>query len=125
VKPQWVRCKLGKTIEQPCSDVLAHTLEVCKGAHLYNRYLPSKDDHDSWETCTTSAECKTIITTMLTVLSGMDTNMISGNLGWDFGHVLSWVVSKRNFLGCGPVTVRLRGAIRIVTFEEMSLLPIY
>jgi hypothetical protein len=23
VKPQWVCCKLGKTIEQPCSDLLA------------------------------------------------------------------------------------------------------
>jgi hypothetical protein len=35
------------TIEQPCSDVLAHTLEVCKSAHLYNGYPASKDDHDS------------------------------------------------------------------------------
>jgi hypothetical protein len=25
VKPQWVRYKLGKTIEYPCSDFLAHT----------------------------------------------------------------------------------------------------
>jgi hypothetical protein len=28
VKPQWVRCKLDETIEQSCSDFLAHTLEV-------------------------------------------------------------------------------------------------
>jgi hypothetical protein len=26
------------TIEQPCSDVLAHTPEVCKGTHPYNDY---------------------------------------------------------------------------------------
>jgi hypothetical protein len=78
VKPQLVRCKLGKTIEQPCSDVLAHTLEVCKGTRLYNGYPAIKDDRDSWGMCTTSAECKTIITVMLTVMSGMDPHMISG-----------------------------------------------
>jgi hypothetical protein len=38
VKPQWVRYKLDETIEQPCSDLLAHTSEVCKGAHRYNEY---------------------------------------------------------------------------------------
>jgi hypothetical protein len=31
-------------------------------------------------TCTTSAECKTVITVVLTVMSGMDPHMISGNL---------------------------------------------
>jgi hypothetical protein len=67
VKSQWVRCKIGETIEQLCSDVLAHSSKVCKGAHLYNGYLASKDDHDSWGTCTTSIECKTVITVMLTV----------------------------------------------------------
>jgi hypothetical protein len=78
MKPQRVRCKLGKTIEQPCSDVLAHTPEVCKGTRLYNGYPGIKDDRDSWETCTTTAECKTVITAVLTVMSGMDTHMISG-----------------------------------------------
>jgi hypothetical protein len=78
VKPQWVRCKLGKTIEQPCSDVLAHTLEVCKGTHLYNGYPAAEDDLDSWGMCTTSAECKTVITVVLMVMSGMDRHMISG-----------------------------------------------
>jgi hypothetical protein len=29
---------LGETIKQSCTDVLAHTLEVCKGARLYNEY---------------------------------------------------------------------------------------
>jgi hypothetical protein len=38
-----------------------------------------KDNHDSWVTCTTSIECKTVITTVLTVMSGMDPHMISGN----------------------------------------------
>jgi hypothetical protein len=38
VKTQWVGYKLDKTIEQSCSDFLAHTLEVCKGAHRYNEY---------------------------------------------------------------------------------------
>jgi hypothetical protein len=77
VKPQWVCCKLGKTIEQPYSDVLAHTPEVCKGTHLYNGYPVSKDDHDSWATCTTSVECKTVITAVLMVMSGMNPHMIS------------------------------------------------
>jgi hypothetical protein len=40
----------------------------------------SNDNHDSRGTCTTSTECKTIITTMLMVKSGMDPHMISGNL---------------------------------------------
>jgi hypothetical protein len=39
VKPQWVRYKLDKIIEHACTDFLAHTSEVCKGAHQYNEYL--------------------------------------------------------------------------------------
>jgi hypothetical protein len=78
VKTQRVRCKLGKTIEQPFSDVLAHTPKVCKCTRLYNGYPATEDDRDSWETCTTSAECKTVITAMLTVMSGMYPHMISG-----------------------------------------------
>jgi hypothetical protein len=50
----------------------------------------SKDNHDSWGMCTTSAECKTIIIVMRTVMSGMDHHMISGNLGWVL--VKSWLV---------------------------------
>jgi hypothetical protein len=38
VKPQSVRYKLEETIEQSCSEFLAHTLEVCKSAHRYNEY---------------------------------------------------------------------------------------
>jgi hypothetical protein len=44
----------------------------------------SEDNHDSWGMCTTSAECKTVITTALMVMSSMDPHMISGNLGWVF-----------------------------------------
>jgi hypothetical protein len=78
VKPQWVRCKLGETIQQPCSDVLVHTLEVCKGACLYNGYPSSRDDHDSWGMCTTSAESQIVMIAVLTVMSSMDPHMISG-----------------------------------------------
>jgi hypothetical protein len=50
----------------------------------------SEDNHDSWVTCRTSAECKTVITAMLMVMSGIDPHMISGNTG--FGLVgLGWV----------------------------------
>jgi hypothetical protein len=38
VKHQWLHYKLDETIEQPCSDFLAHTSEVCKSAHPYNEY---------------------------------------------------------------------------------------
>jgi hypothetical protein len=48
----------------------------------------SEDNHDSWVTCTTSAECKTIITAMLMVMSGIDPHMISGNTGMGNGDVL-------------------------------------
>jgi hypothetical protein len=48
------------------------------GTRLYNRYPATKVDHDSWGTCTTSAECKTVITVVLMVMSGMDPHMISG-----------------------------------------------
>jgi hypothetical protein len=77
VKPQWVCCKLGKTIEQPYSDVLAHTPEVCKGTRLYNGYPAIKNYRDSWRMCTTSAECRTIITVVLMVMSSMGPHMIS------------------------------------------------
>jgi hypothetical protein len=56
----------------------------------------SKDNHDSWVTCTTSAGCKTVIIVMLMVMSGMDPHVISGNLGWVM--VKSWVG-----LGCVEV----------------------
>jgi hypothetical protein len=79
-----------ETIEQPCSDVLAHTPELCKGTRLYNAYPAIKDDCNSWGTCTISTECKTVITAVLTVMSGMDPHMISGT--W-VGLVESGMVS--------------------------------
>jgi hypothetical protein len=66
-----------------------------------------KDNHDSWGTCTTSTECKTVIIVMLTVMSGMDPHMISGNLGWVF--VKSW-------LGCIEV-----GFIRLWVGHDETL----
>jgi hypothetical protein len=48
----------------------------------------SKDNHDSWVTCTTSVECKTVITAVLTVMSSMDSHMISGNIGMGNGYIL-------------------------------------
>jgi hypothetical protein len=53
----------------------------------------SEDNHDSWVTCTTSAECKTVITAVLTVMSGMDPHMISWNLRW------VWLVWFGRFVG--------------------------
>jgi hypothetical protein len=54
----------------------------------------SKDNQDSRGTCTTSVECKTVITAVLMVMSIMDPHTISGKLGWVF--VKSW-------LGCVKV----------------------
>jgi hypothetical protein len=54
----------------------------------------SKDNHDSWETCTTSAECKTVITVVLTAMSGMNPHMNSGT--WNGFWLSLW-------LGCVEV----------------------
>jgi hypothetical protein len=71
----------------------------------------SKDNHDSWRTCTNSEECKTVTTTVVMVMSGMDPRMISGNLGWVFCKVLVGLCLKWILLGFGSVTVRLHDAI--------------
>jgi hypothetical protein len=47
----------------------------------------SEDNQDSWVMCTTSIECKSIITAVLTVMSRMDPHMISGNIRMGNGHV--------------------------------------
>jgi hypothetical protein len=52
----------------------------------------SEDDHDSWVMCTTSVECKTVITAVLMVMSGMDPHMISWNLRWVWFVWFGWVV---------------------------------
>jgi hypothetical protein len=54
----------------------------------------SEDNHHSWVMCTTSAECKTVITAVLTIMSGMYPHMISGNIGMDNDHILGWDMSK-------------------------------
>jgi hypothetical protein len=51
----------------------------------------SKDIHDSWVTCTSSTECKTVVIVGLTVMSGMDPHMISGNLRWVLIKSLVWL----------------------------------
>jgi hypothetical protein len=51
----------------------------------------SEDNDDSRVMCTTSAECKTVITVMLMVMSGMDPHMISWNLRW------VWLVGRSRF----------------------------
>jgi hypothetical protein len=48
----------------------------------------SKDNDDSWVTSTTSAESKTIIIAMLTVMRGLDPHMISRNIGMGNDYVL-------------------------------------
>jgi hypothetical protein len=73
--------------------------------------------------CTTSAECKTVITAVLMVMSGMDPHMISWNLRCVW---LVWLVlSKWVSLGCRSVMVRLHDAIEFVIFEEMCTLLVY
>jgi hypothetical protein len=69
VKPRWVRNKLGETIEQSwkCIRVLVGTTSI----------RLSKENRDSWVTCTSSIEYKTVITAVLTVMSSMDPHMIS------------------------------------------------
>jgi hypothetical protein len=73
--------------------------------------------------CTTYVECKTVITAVLTVMSGMDPYMISWNLRWVWFGLVS--LSKWVSLGCGSVTVRLRDVIEFVIFEEMSTILVY
>jgi hypothetical protein len=72
----------------------------------------TEDNHDSWVTCTTSTECKTVITVVLIVMSGMDPHMISGNPEFGLVGLSKWIL-----LGCGSVMVRLRDAIEVRTLR--------
>jgi hypothetical protein len=66
-----------------CVRVLISTMSVRQ----------SEDNHDAWVMCTTSVECKTVITAVLTVMSSMDPHMISEKPG--FGWVgLVWLVCQ-------------------------------
>jgi hypothetical protein len=52
---------------------------------MYNGYPAIRDDRDSWGMRTTSVECKTVITAVLTIISAMDPHMIietQVGLGW-------------------------------------------
>jgi hypothetical protein len=73
----------------------------------------SEDNHDSWVMCTASAECKIVITAMLTVMSGMDPHMICGNPGFGLVGLSKWIL-----LGCGSVTVRLCDVIEVRTLRR-------
>jgi hypothetical protein len=50
--------------------------------HQINGYLTAKDNHDSWGMCIISVECRTVMTAMLMVMSGMDPHTIRETLGW-------------------------------------------
>jgi hypothetical protein len=76
----------------------------------------SEDNHNSWVTCTASAECKTVIIVVLMVMSGMNPHMIRRNPG--FGWVGLVCLSKWILLGCGSVTVRLCDAIKVRTLRR-------
>jgi hypothetical protein len=52
----------------------------------------SEDNHDSWVMCTTSAECKTVIRTVLTIMSGIDPHMIRWNLRCVWFDLVGWFV---------------------------------
>jgi hypothetical protein len=59
-----------------------HTLQKCVRVLIGTMSIQlSRDNHDSWGMSTTSAECKTVITVVLTVMSDMDPHMISET--WD------------------------------------------
>jgi hypothetical protein len=67
-----------------------HTPRKCvKVFHRINRYLATKDNHDAWGMCATSAECRTVMTVMLMVMSGVDPHMICTRRG-KLGRPLSW-----------------------------------
>jgi hypothetical protein len=73
----------------------------------------SEDNHDSWVTCTTSAEYKTIITTVLTVMSGIDPHMINGNPEFGLVGLSKWIL-----LDCGSVMVKLCDATEVRTLRR-------
>jgi hypothetical protein len=90
------------------------TIRNCvKVFHRMNGYLAAKDHRNSWGMCTTSIECKTIMTSVLTVMSGMDPHTIRDNLdwfGWEVGSrlVLYFRPSYHSGL-CGMFDVASRG----------------
>jgi hypothetical protein len=55
-------------------------------------HRPRRSLHAEIVSCTTSAECKTVITAVLTGMSGMDPHMIRWNLGWVWFGLVGWFV---------------------------------
>jgi hypothetical protein len=80
--------------------------------HRINGCLATKDNHDSWGMCTTSAKCKTVMTAMLTIMSGMDPHTITetwiGMVGMLGVGQLFFKPDCRNGL-CGRFDVALQG----------------
>jgi hypothetical protein len=76
--------------------IAKHTPQKCVRVLIRMSIQLFKDNHESWGTCTTSAECTTVITATLLIMSGMDTHMIGGNPGWVM--VKSWVGLYRSGL---------------------------
>jgi hypothetical protein len=91
VKPQWVRYKLEEAIEIPCSDLLASHQRKCEYVWSTWRngdvsHLETDDEITTHGECVQPfAECKTIMTVMLTVMSGINHHKISQDSGW-FGN---------------------------------------
>ena len=67
------KCILGDSLEKPCSDLLAHTPEVCK----VSMGTGKRDDHDSWVKVYNLYRVQTEYSVVLTVTSGMDPHMIN------------------------------------------------
>jgi hypothetical protein len=60
-----------------------------------NKCLVTKYNHDSWGMCTTSTECRTVMTVVLTVMSGMDPHTIRETwIGMDglVGNLVSLII---------------------------------
>jgi hypothetical protein len=54
-----------------------HTHKKCvKVFHRINRCMATKDNHNSWGMCTTSIECRTVMTGVLTIMSSMNPHTI-------------------------------------------------
>jgi hypothetical protein len=93
MKPQRVRYKLGQAIEKPCTDILAYPRKCVKVLRRMNGCLATKDNRDSWGMYVTSTECRTVITAVLMVMSGIDPHTIRdlNSYGWDVGSMVSLV----------------------------------
>jgi hypothetical protein len=82
--------KLEEAIEMPYSDLsVIHRRKCTHGRMEIFLVADGWQNHYIWGMCTTSAKCKTIITDMLMVKSGMNPHKISWATSW-FRNVLVW-----------------------------------